>query len=65
MSLLHWACDRGNATMIDVLLANGADMESRDGEGQTPLHYGIVLYYHIILGYHTCVLTSGSCILWS
>ncbi|KAL1917737.1 uncharacterized protein VTP21DRAFT_3571 [Calcarisporiella thermophila] len=39
LSLLHWACDRGHAPMVEMLLARGADVDIRDEDGQSPLHY--------------------------
>eukprot|EP01100_Stratorugosa_tubuloviscum_P001915 TRINITY_DN1439_c2_g1_i1.p1 TRINITY_DN1439_c2_g1~~TRINITY_DN1439_c2_g1_i1.p1 ORF type:complete len:154 (-),score=86.36 TRINITY_DN1439_c2_g1_i1:118-579(-) len=37
---LHWAADRGNATIAKMLLTNwNANVNALDSEGQTPLHY--------------------------
>lgn len=39
LSLLHWACDRGHSSIVNLLLSNGADINKQDNDGQTPLHY--------------------------
>jgi len=36
---LHWAGLRGHASVVDVLLAAGADTNAKDANGCTPLHW--------------------------
>ena len=40
---LHFACDHGHIETINLLLENGASPNSRDRDGETPLH-------HLVLG---------------
>ncbi|XP_074273488.1 ADP-ribosylation factor GTPase-activating protein AGD2-like [Silene latifolia] len=40
-SLLHLACQVGNAVMIELLLQSGVDVNMRDFHGRTPLHHCI------------------------
>lgn len=40
-SLLHLACDIGNPLMLELLLQFGADVNTRDFHGRTPLHHCI------------------------
>lgn len=35
---LHVACERGHGEVAELLLANEADMEAKDVNGNTPLH---------------------------
>lgn len=35
---LHAAAQRGNLSQLQVLATNGADLNSRDGNGRTPIH---------------------------
>ncbi len=53
MSLLHWACDRGNLEVVKLLVRRGADINIQDTDKQTPLHYGerIVRCYY----YNYCI----------
>lgn len=39
MALIHWAADRGDTAMMELLTKKGADVDITDGDGQTPLHY--------------------------
>jgi ankyrin repeat protein len=34
---LHWAALKGHASVVQFLLAQGADTQARNGEGETPL----------------------------
>ena len=36
---LHWAADRGDVEIIELLLEKGSDVNSQDSEGQSALHY--------------------------
>ena len=39
--VLHVACDRGHAHVVALLLENGANIDARDNDNATPLHYGL------------------------
>lgn len=39
MALIHWAADRGDIAIIQLLAKNDVDVNMTDGDGQTPLHY--------------------------
>ncbi|GAB2265049.1 hypothetical protein Dimus_000116 [Dionaea muscipula] len=39
---LHWAVDRGNLNVVELLISKNADVNMKDSEGQTPLHYATV-----------------------
>ena len=40
MGLIHWAADRGNKDIVNILLSvNDLDVNLQDNEGQTALHY--------------------------
>jgi len=41
LTLLHWAVDHGFTEIVELLLACGCDIDSRDAELQTPLHYAV------------------------
>lgn len=42
LAAIHWAADRGHASILDLLLTHGADVNSIDGDcGQTALHYAV------------------------
>ncbi|GBG31525.1 Acyl-CoA-binding domain-containing protein 1 [Hondaea fermentalgiana] len=41
-TLLHMACDRDDAAMVDALIELGADVEARDVDGLTPLGYALM-----------------------
>ena len=40
-SPLSWAAWKGHETVVDLLLKNGAQPDSKDGDGQTPLTWAI------------------------
>ena len=42
MAPLHYAADRGNAEILDILITYGADANSQDNEGQTPLMLAVM-----------------------
>ncbi|KAG1696108.1 Acyl-CoA-binding domain-containing protein 6 [Nymphon striatum] len=46
MALLHWACDRGHTDIVQLLLSHDAEIDIKDNDGQTPLHYG---KFHFLL----------------
>src|SRR2546428_711052 len=35
---LHWAAERGHSQLVELLLANKADINARTNRGDTPLH---------------------------
>lgn len=40
LGAIHWAADRGNADILELLIKHGVDVNQRDSEGgQTALHY--------------------------
>ncbi|CAF0766986.1 unnamed protein product [Brachionus calyciflorus] len=41
MSMLMWACDRGNLDMAKFLIEKGADVNLQDSDGQSCLHYAV------------------------
>ena len=38
--MLHWSCDRGHLDVVKFLVSRGADVNVKDSDLQTPLHYG-------------------------
>ncbi|TNN11435.1 Phosphatidate phosphatase LPIN3 isoform 1 [Schistosoma japonicum] len=68
MTPLHWASDRGFSDMVSTLIKYNANVNSKDSEGQTPLHYGktvitcfiiidsteITNIYEILFSYYIC-----------
>jgi len=39
LGLIHWAADRGSGAIVRSLLKRGADVNLRDDEQQTALHF--------------------------
>lgn len=39
LGLIHWAADRGDSKILEILIENGADIDEQDGDGQTAMHY--------------------------
>ena len=40
---IHWVCDRGHVDLLKFMveeMGDDVDLNCRDGEGMTPLHYG-------------------------
>ncbi|XP_050099335.1 acyl-CoA-binding domain-containing protein 6-like [Anopheles aquasalis] len=57
LAIIHWAADRGNAPILQsVLQTAGIDVNLRDSEGQTALHYasscGYVDCIELLLAHH-------------
>ena len=42
---LHLAAAAGYTSMVELLLAKGADANAEDGEGRTPLSYAVQKHY--------------------
>lgn len=40
--MLHYAADKGNVEMVQLLLDNGADVNILDGDKQSPLTYALI-----------------------
>ena len=36
--MLHTACERGDATMMELLISQGADLSLKNNDGNTVLH---------------------------
>jgi hypothetical protein len=47
-TLLHMAAGRGCSNIIEALLQNGADVNVRDANRSTPLHWALILFYWAI-----------------
>lgn len=43
LGLIHWAADRGNSYILEILLKHGANIHLPDSDGQTALHYSASL----------------------
>lgn len=41
MTGLHWAAKRGHLDIVRILLQHGADVDSKDIIGRTPLYFAI------------------------
>ncbi len=41
MTMLMWACDRGNVELVEYLVGEKADLNLQDADGQTCLHYAV------------------------
>ena len=42
MAPIHYACKNGNIRLMKILLDLGADINSQDIKGNTPLHYAVI-----------------------
>ena len=42
MTALHWACKRGNYSIVKFLLMSKSNPNSRDADRRTPLYYAIL-----------------------
>jgi ankyrin repeat protein len=40
-TLLHWACFRNELNVVELLLEYNANVDARDYQGRTPLHYTV------------------------
>jgi ankyrin repeat protein len=56
---LHWAADRGDKDMVELMLVNKADVNSRSANGGTPLHsaaaHGRTTVVELLLANHADV----------
>ncbi|PIA25480.1 hypothetical protein AQUCO_11400034v1 [Aquilegia coerulea] len=48
---LHWAVDRGQLKVVELLVSKKADLNVTDDEGQTPLHYAAMCEREAIAEY--------------
>jgi ankyrin repeat protein len=51
MTPLHFAADRGHIEIVNILIANGADVNAVDEEGQTPLMIAEICDNQVIFSY--------------
>lgn len=49
MTALHYAVDKGLASIVDILLENGADVNVQDETGQTPLMYAVICSHREVI----------------
>lgn len=48
-SLLHWACDRGDLTVVKELMERKADYSKKDDDDFLPLDYACVCEHYEII----------------
>jgi ankyrin repeat protein len=58
MTALHFAADKGFDAIVKILVEYGANVNSQDSDGQTPLMYAIICSYQRVID----VLLSSSAI---
>jgi len=51
LSLLHWACDRGQMNMVQWLIEQGININEKDNDGETPLSYSLLCENYEIAKY--------------
>ena len=53
-TLLHWACDRGHLSIVEYLVDEGHDINCKDTDSLTPLHYGrsYIVYVNAFVKFH-------------
>ena len=44
-TILHWIADRCETDAANLLLSHGANINAKDNEGLTPLHYSVFNYW--------------------
>ena len=49
LGLIHWAADRGSGDIVQSLVERGADVNLRDDDQQTALHYACSCGKYFIL----------------